>query len=90
MAEKDIPAVEHETMSTAETPAINNKAIIEEAAERTAFEHSLTVRQAVKYYKWAIFWCLAVRFVFPLLVSSPRFPNGIHVAAGTNKFSCAA
>lgn len=62
MAENEKAHVEHDAMSTAETPAINNKAIIEEAAERTAFEHSLTVRQAVKYYKWAIFWCLAVRY----------------------------
>lgn len=43
-------------------PAIYNKTITQEAEERNAFEHSLTVRQAIKYYKWAIFWCLAVRY----------------------------
>lgn len=52
-------------------PAINNKAIINEAAENVNFEHNLTVRQALKYYKWAIFWSLAVRYAFVSSASCP-------------------
>lgn len=59
--EKDMPSVEQQdTPGTA--PVIADKATVQEAAEHTAFDHSLTVRQAIKYYKWAIFWCLAVRY----------------------------
>lgn len=53
-----------------------DKATIEEAADRTAFEHSMSVRDAVKYYKWAIFWCLAVRCVSP----SPNMAAPHHAA----------
>lgn len=48
--------------SDGSVPAINNKSIINGASEQVGFEHSLTIRQAIKYYKWAIFWCLAVRY----------------------------
>ncbi|KFA50081.1 hypothetical protein S40293_08598 [Stachybotrys chartarum IBT 40293] len=47
-------------LAAATVPAIRSKAIIHDAAERTEFEHQLSVWQAAKYYKWAIFWCLAV------------------------------
>lgn len=50
-----------EQLETSDVPAVENKTIIQGAAENVAFEHSMTVRQAIKYYKWAIFWCLAVR-----------------------------
>ena len=76
MADNEKAQVEHDAMSTtAQTPAINNKAIIEEAAERTAFEHSMTVRQAVKYYRWAIFWCLAVRYVTSRIITCNKFDH---------------
>lgn len=58
-AEKDAP-VHVDASSEQSVPAINNKNIIHDAAERTHFEHNLTVRQAIKYHRWAIFWCLAV------------------------------
>lgn len=54
------PRIEQQ-LETSDVPAVDNKAIIQGAAENVAFEHSMTVRQAIKYYKWAIFWCLAVR-----------------------------
>lgn len=44
-------------------PAIHNKSVINNAAENVKFEHTITIRQAIRYYKWAIFWCLAVRYV---------------------------
>jgi hypothetical protein len=59
-AEKDMPSVEQQD-NTEPAPVIADKVTVQEAAEHTAFDHSLTVRQAIKYYKWAIFWCLAVR-----------------------------
>lgn len=59
-AEKDSP-IPIDGNSERSVPAINNKNIINDAAERTHFEHNLTIRQAIKYHRWAIFWCLAVR-----------------------------
>lgn len=62
------PAVEQQDVVDSQPqPALAiDKATIQEAADRTTFEHNMSVRDAIKYYKWAIFWCLAVRCVRPL------------------------
>ena len=36
------------------------EADLDEAQSANAHEHSLTVRQALKYYPWAVFWSLGV------------------------------
>lgn len=40
--------------------SINNKAIVNAAEDRNEFDHKLTIKDAVRYYKWAIIWCLAI------------------------------
>jgi hypothetical protein len=60
------PAVdEQDVVDSQPQPLAIDKATIQEAADRTTFEHNMSVRDAIKYYKWAIFWCLAVRCVRP-------------------------
>lgn len=63
--EKSRPSVEHDLALAAETSAVVgatvDKTTIQEAADHTMFMHEMTIRQAVKYYRWAIFWCIAVR-----------------------------
>lgn len=62
--DKERPAaIEHDVADSkpeAQSALGIDKATIQEAADRTAFEHEMSIRDAVKYYKWAIFWCLAV------------------------------
>lgn len=40
--------------------SINNKAIVNAAEDRNEFDHQLKIKDAVKYYKWAIIWCLVI------------------------------
>lgn len=40
--------------------SINNKVIVNAAEDRNEFDHKLTIKDAVKYYKWAIIWCLTI------------------------------
>ena len=32
-----------------------------QAALHSEVEHAMSIRQAVKHYRWAIFWCMLVR-----------------------------
>lgn len=41
--------------------AVNEKSITQAAADRAEFDHALTIKDAIKYYRWAIFWCLTIR-----------------------------
>lgn len=34
-----------------------------QAAIHSEVEHALSIRQAVKHYRWAIIWCMLVRLV---------------------------
>jgi MFS transporter, SP family, general alpha glucoside:H+ symporter len=36
------------------------KEVVQGAAERAEFDHQLTIKNAVRYYRWAIIWCLAL------------------------------
>ncbi|ELQ44844.1 maltose permease MAL31 [Pyricularia oryzae Y34] len=45
---------------TGEDGSLEGKALVDSAAHDAAHQHDLTIRQAIKYYRWAIFWCLAV------------------------------
>lgn len=45
---------------SAESPTATNKSIVQGAADRAEFDHNLLVKDAVRYYRWAIFWCLAL------------------------------
>ncbi|TLS24965.1 hypothetical protein PpBr36_07784 [Pyricularia pennisetigena] len=40
--------------------SLESKALVDSVAHDAAEQHDLTVRQAIKCYRWAIFWCLAV------------------------------
>jgi hypothetical protein len=51
----DIAGIAH-----AEGAAIGNKAIVSAAEDRNEFDHQLTIRDAVSYYRWSIFWCLMI------------------------------
>lgn len=46
-----------------ENASLNDKNLVNDAATRNAFEHSLTIKQAIKYNKWAIIWCLVLSMV---------------------------
>jgi hypothetical protein len=38
----------------------NNKDIVMDAEDRANFDHSLKIKDAIKYYRWGIIWCLAL------------------------------
>ena len=40
--------------------AIVDKSIVQGAAVRAEFDHQLSIKDAIKYYKWAILWTLAL------------------------------
>lgn len=43
-----------------EKAPIQNKAIVNAAEDRNEFDHQLKIKDAIRYYKWAIIWCLAI------------------------------
>lgn len=62
---------------TGEDGSLEGKALVDSAAHDAAHQHDLTIRQAIKYYRWAIFWCLAVRLAYSprKKLSCSRDPN---------------
>jgi hypothetical protein len=44
----------------ADNSSIKNKAIVNAAEDRNEFDHNLSIKDAVSYYRWAIFWCLMI------------------------------
>ncbi|TLD25066.1 hypothetical protein PspLS_05386 [Pyricularia sp. CBS 133598] len=40
--------------------SLETKALVDNASHDAAHQHDLTIRRAIRYYRWAIFWCLAV------------------------------
>ncbi|KAI6360735.1 hypothetical protein MCOR25_006685 [Pyricularia grisea] len=45
---------------TGEDESLESKALVDKAAHDAVHQHDTTIRQSIKYYRWAIFWCLAV------------------------------